>query len=127
MAPARIGVPFAALALAACTVWTTVPLQTGASPTTRDTVVFGQSGISDDGHGVRVRLTSGAVFGFRAAALHDDTVYGFVREDSIAFASDSVRQIEVRTLSRKRTAAIGSVGLAIYLLAAWSFSDQAVP
>lgn len=44
----------------------------------------------------------------------------------VSVARSEVQKIEVRQLSRGRTAAVGAVLMAVYLLATWGFSDTTV-
>jgi hypothetical protein len=76
----------------------------------------------------RLTRNDGAAVVVRGPRLVGDSILATATRTvtPVTFARAEVRQIEVRRLSRGRTAAVGAVLLAAYWVASWGFSDAAV-
>jgi hypothetical protein len=89
--------------------------------------------VLDAGHeflngNARLTRTDGTAVVVRGPRLVGDSIVGTATRTvtPVAFARADVRRIEVRRLSRGRTAAVGAVLMAAYLVATWGFSDSSI-
>lgn len=76
----------------------------------------------------RLTSTDGGVVVLRGPRVVGDSIVGTATRTvtPVAVARSDVRRVEVRRLSRGRTAAAGAVVMAAYFAATWAFSDASV-
>jgi hypothetical protein len=76
----------------------------------------------------RLTRTSGVTTVVRGPRLVGDSIIGTATQTvtPVAVPRADVQRIEVRRLSRARTAGAGAVLMAAYLVAVWGFSDSSV-
>ena len=77
---------------------------------------------------VRLTRTNGAQLPVRGPRVVGDSIVATSTRTvtPVSVARSEVQKIEVRQLSRGRTAAVGAVLMAVYLVATWGFSDTTV-